>query len=327
MSDNLVGLATKNRRPNLHYALIDPQTKINYGCPKKGWRYSPETIAKKIAENRIIWPKLPTGRPRHKKFLADLDSDFTGFSSIIECGNTNEGTEEVARIFGEPQFIFPKPRSLIQTLIEQATDANSLILDSFAGSGTTGHATLDLNKQAGGNRRFILVEMEPAIATPITAERLTRVITGYGKTAGLGGGFQYCTLGQTLFDAAGRIRPEVSFAELARFVYFHATGVALAQDADVTSPRLGVHHDTAVYLLYNGILKDKSAGGGNALPRQVLAVFNRLLEVLRRNPKLEVEVLQQPFDVESGKSLKGGDAAVEDDQPRSFKLQIRRALG
>lgn len=67
--------------------------------------------------------------------------------------------------------------------------------------------------------------------------------------------------------------------------------------------------------------------GQESNPRQVLAVFNRLLEALRRNPKLEVEVLQQPFDVESGKSLKGGDAAVEDDQPRSFKLQIRRALG
>ena len=100
MSDNMVGLATKDRRPNLHYDLIDPATGINYGCPDKGWRYSTDTMAQKIREKRVIWPKSPQGRPRHKKFLAELGSDFTGFSSIIECGNTNEGTEEVAEIMG-----------------------------------------------------------------------------------------------------------------------------------------------------------------------------------------------------------------------------------
>jgi adenine-specific DNA-methyltransferase len=111
-----------------------------------------------------------------------------------------------------------------------------------------------------------LIEMEPSISREVTARRIEK----YSRKNSVGG-FQYCTLGPTLFDAAGRIRPEVSFAELARFVYFHATGGALAQAAAVTSPLLGVHHDTAVYLLYNGILKDKSAGGGNALTRQVLA--------------------------------------------------------
>ncbi|MDR2462962.1 MAG: site-specific DNA-methyltransferase [Verrucomicrobiales bacterium] len=147
MSDNLVGLATKDRRPNLHYDLIDPATKINYGCPKKGWRYSRETMSKKIREDRIIWPKVPTGRPRHKKFQTDLESDFTGFSSIIDCGNTNEGTEQVSEIMGTPQFIFPKPCSLFQKLIEQATNPGDLVMDSFAGSGTTGLAVLKLNNQ------------------------------------------------------------------------------------------------------------------------------------------------------------------------------------
>jgi hypothetical protein len=75
------------------------------------------------------------------------------------------------------------------------------------------------------------------------------------------------------------------------------------------------------------IVHGKLRLGQESNPRQVLAVFNRLVEALKRHPKLQVEVLQQPFDVESGKSLKGGDAAVEDQQPRSFKLQIRRAIG
>ena len=121
------------------------------------------------------------------------------------------------------------------------------------------------------NRRFILVEMEPTIAQPITAERLKRVINGYNDVEALGGGFQYCTLGPTLFDAEGHIRPEVTFDELARFVYFKETGTALPKRANGKTPLLGVHSGTAIYLLYNGILKDKSPGGGNALTRAVLA--------------------------------------------------------
>jgi len=276
MSDNLVGLATKDRRPNLHYDLINPATEINYGCPNKGYRYSKETMAQKIRDNRIIWPKLRTGRPRHKKFLSDLDSAFTGFSSVIDCGNTNEGTEEVAEIMGSSPFIFPKPRSLIQTLIEQATDENSLVLDSFAGSGTTGHAVLAQNVRDGGNRRFILVEMEQNIARKITAERLRRVSQGYNKpdgekVKGLGGGFRFCELGEPLFDESGKIRETVSFADLARHVYFTETGEPLPRERVTKSPLISVCRGVGIYLLYNGILGDKSANGGNVLTREALA--------------------------------------------------------
>lgn len=275
MSDNLVGLATKDRRPNLHYDLINPATGINYGCPNKGYRYSRETMAQKIRDNRIIWPKLSTGRPRHKKFLADLDSDFTGFSSIIECGNTNEGTEEVAEIMGSSPFIFPKPRSLIQTLVEQATDEHSLVLDSFAGSGTTGHAVLAQNVKDGGNRRFILVEMESKIAREVTAERLRRVAEGYKnakgeRVEGLGGGFRFCELGEPLFDETGKIREVVSFTDLARHVYFTETGEPLPRERVTKSPFIGACRGIGIYLLYNGILSDKSTSGGNVLTRAVL---------------------------------------------------------
>lgn len=280
MSDNLVGLATKDRRPNLHYDLINPVTGINYGCPDKGYRYSKETMAQKIAEGRIIWPKSPTGRPRHKKFRADLESDFTGFSSIIDCGNTNEGTEEVADIMGTPQFIFPKPRTLIQTLVEQATDHNSLVLDSFSGSGTTGHAVLAQNRNDGGNRRFILVEMEPQIAQSITAERVRRVAEGYTNAKGehvegLGGGFRYATLGEPIFDETGKIRETVRFGDLARHVYFTETGEPLPRERVANTPFLGECRGVGIYLLYNGILGDKSANGGNVLTRAVLAQLSK----------------------------------------------------
>jgi adenine-specific DNA-methyltransferase len=279
MSDNLVGLATKERRPNLHYDLINPETGDVYPPPDKGWRYSRETMAQKIAEGRILWPTKKDGRPRHKKFFNDLQDEFAGFSSFVECGNTNEGTEEVSRIMGGEQFIFPKPRSLVESLLQQVTSGDDLILDSFAGTGTTGHAVLALNRLDGGSRRFILVEIDPKIAQSITHQRLQRSITGYRWTdaqknqrqePGLGGGFRYCTLGATIFDSVGQIRPEVSFADLAQFVFFAETGQPLPASAAPQSPLLGVAGGRAVYLLYNGILKDVAPDSGNVLTRAVL---------------------------------------------------------
>ena len=278
MSDNLVGLATKERRPNLHYDLVNPETGIVYKCHPKGWRYSKETMSQKIAEGRILWPASNNGRPRHKKFLTDLQSEFAGFSSFIESGNTNEGTEEMMRIMGQEQFIFPKPRSLVQILLEQTTSENDIVLDAFAGTGTTGHAALAL-----GNRRFILVEMNKNVAENITSERLKRVSQGYTykdqkanekKEEGLGGGFRYCELGETLFDADGQIREEVKYSNLAQHVYFVETGRPIPppfpEGKGAKTPMLGVENGTAVYLLYNGVLKDKKANGGNVLTRAVL---------------------------------------------------------
>ena len=85
-SGNMVGLATAEARPNLHFDLIDPLTEVNYGCPSRGWRYDRQRVAELIAENRILWPEKPEGRPRVKVFLRDLKSRFTGFSSIVGDG-------------------------------------------------------------------------------------------------------------------------------------------------------------------------------------------------------------------------------------------------
>ena len=89
---------------------------------------------------------------------------------------------------------------------------------------------------------------------------------------GLGGGFRYAVLGDELFDEAGLlIRSTVKFAELARHVYFTETGEPLPRERVANSPLLGVCRGTAVYLLYNGVLKDKSSDGGNVLTRATLA--------------------------------------------------------
>jgi hypothetical protein len=123
--------------------------------------------------------------------------------------------------------------------------------------------------------------MDEGIAKNVTAERVRRVAQGYTNAKGeavpgLGGGFQFCTLGKPLFDARGHINNEVRFAELARFVWFMETGMGLPaarasrKAADTASPLLGVHEGRAVYLLYNGILKDRSIDGGNVLTTPLL---------------------------------------------------------
>jgi site-specific DNA-methyltransferase (adenine-specific)/adenine-specific DNA-methyltransferase len=125
-------------------------------------------------------------------------------------------------------------------------------------------------------RRFILVEMEPAIARDVTAERVRRAAEGYVRIKGadkiaLGGGFRFCELGEPLFDEDGKIRDTVRFADLARHVWFTETGEPLPQESPTDSTLLGEYRGVGIYLLYNGILGDKSANGGNVLTRAVLA--------------------------------------------------------
>jgi len=135
-----------------------------------------------------------------------------------------------------------------------------------------------LNKAEGTNRQFILVEIEPDIAVNITRERIKRAIEGYRwdfrgeerDEPGLSGGFRYCRLGPTLFDAEGQIRPDVSYGELARHVFFSETGEPLSGEP-LQPPLVGIHKESAVYLLFNGVMGDDQRDGGNLLTRAVLA--------------------------------------------------------
>ncbi len=160
-SADLTGLATKDQRPNLHYMLKNPETGKEYSCPPKGWRYDQETMNLKIAEKRILWPSNGEGRPRHKLFLDEMESEFKHFSSVINGIGTGDGTRDLSALFETPTLMFPKPQKFVSTLVEQATNNNETILDFFGGSGTTGHAVIALNKADGekGKRKFVLVEM------------------------------------------------------------------------------------------------------------------------------------------------------------------------
>lgn len=232
-----------------------------------------------MAEGRMWFGKDGKGRPRVKTYL----SESTGVRAWTwwtnqECGHNQEAKKEINEIVGhDVPFDTPKPTRLIRRILQIATDKDSIILDSFAGSGTTGHAVLKQNAEDGGTRRFILVEMDEGIAKDVTTERVKRVANGYinskGSTIeGLGSGFQFCRLSKDpLFDADGQIRNDVKFAQLAEFVWFAETGTGYNGQAD--SPLLGVHEGRAIYLLYNGILKDKSVAGGNVLTSPVFDVL------------------------------------------------------
>src|SRR5207253_3430366 len=130
-----------------------------------------------------------------------------------------------------------------------------------------------------GNRRFILVEMDEEISRSITSGRVRKVIEGYKNTkgervAGLGGGFRFCELGETLFDESGTIRDTVRFCDLARHVFFTETGEPLPHERVKKSPLLGItSNGVAVYLLYNGILEDRSVNGGNILTSKTLRLL------------------------------------------------------
>jgi adenine-specific DNA-methyltransferase len=248
---NMVGLATADARPNLHYDLIDPATGINYGKPLKGWRYDRNTMNRLIAEKRIIWPPAPTGRPRKKQFLSELGTEYTGYSSLIgDLFYTSNGTKEQMKIFGKVEFAFPKCSDFIQELLEQAADENSIVLDSFAGSGTTAQAVLNMNKMDGGNRKFILVEMED-YADRITAERVKRVINGYSDVEGAGGDFSYYALGEMLLLPDGNLNECVDEHKIREYVYYMETKNPLQLCETIDNKYyLGRSNDTVYYFYY-----------------------------------------------------------------------------
>ncbi len=169
---------------------------------------------------------------------------------------SEQGTNELGRLGLGDAFQFPKPVGLIQDCILLATDEDSIVLDSFAGSGTTAQAVLNQNAEDGGERRFILVEMDPAIARNVTTERVRRVADGYTNSKGeaipgLGGDFHYCTLGSPLFRGNGSLNQDLTPETLARHLYFTEFGEPLSTPPPQGGGLIGTYGDTALHLLWD----------------------------------------------------------------------------
>jgi len=160
MSRSILGLATRDQRPNLHYDLIDPVTGRQFPPnPATGWRYSRERMTQLISEGRILFPSKDDGRPREKKFRSEMQSEFIAFRTVIDGVYTADGTQEIRDLFGAEVFSFPKPSELLRRIVEQTVGEGDLVVDFFAGSGTTGHAVMAQNSVDEGKRRYILVQL------------------------------------------------------------------------------------------------------------------------------------------------------------------------
>lgn len=198
-------------------------------------------------------------------------------SVLHNMGSVQESSSELSSMGLE--FSYPKPRRLIEYLIKMASKPGDIILDSFAGSGTTAHSVLSVNADCADDRKFIVIEMDEKTSSEITAPRLKSAINGYvpekatsTPVDGLGGGFRYCRLGTPLFNEFGDIGDGVNFPDLAAHVFFSETGSPLPKKADGSRPLLGTHKDKAVYLLFSrseqGFPREAS---GNVLTPGVLA--------------------------------------------------------
>ncbi|MCY4370338.1 MAG: site-specific DNA-methyltransferase [bacterium] len=227
------------------------------------FRVSPEKFAELDADGRVWWGKSGNNMPRLKRFLAEVKKGVVPQTLWLhtDVGNTQEAKKELVSTLqferSEDVFNTVKPSRLVRRILQIATDPDSIVLDSFAGSGTTAHAVLAQNREDGGNRRFILVECED-YADTITAERVRRVIKGVPSAkddylkAGLGGTFSYFELGRPMRQESlldGSNLP--SWEKLASYIFFTATGQEFdPAEIDTGTGFVGCTETHDVFLFY-----------------------------------------------------------------------------
>ncbi len=199
MSRSMLGLATKDLRPNLHYDIVEPNTGRRFPPnPATGWRYAPEKMKAMISEGRVLFPAKDDGRPREKKFRQEMQSEFISFRTIIDGIHTADGTQEVRTLFGAEVFSFPKPSELIARIADQILEDQDIFLDFFAGSASSFDAIARLNARNGVTRYAILVQLPEAVIdgseaakrgfstiADIARERMKRVIANIANTSDL----------------------------------------------------------------------------------------------------------------------------------------------
>ena len=265
--------APREKRPNLFFPLyINSNNEVSLQRESNSdlevfprtdgedmsWRWSKTKISQDPNELIVVRDKSAVGiYKKQRPKLGDLPSRKPKTIFYKPEYSSGNGTAQMKLIFGNKKFNNPKPLELIRDLIAIGSKKDSIVLDSFAGSGTTGHAVLDLNKEDGGNRKFILVELED-YADKITAERVRRVIKGVPMAKdeklkkGLGGSFSYFELGKPIelySILSGKSLP--TYLELARYIFYTATGEEFNEKkVDKKTNFIGESKDYEVYLFY-----------------------------------------------------------------------------
>ena len=219
------------------------------------WRWGQDTA---IAQKTYIHPRYMPNKQQWSLFEWEyLDERGAAKPTTLwdfKDVNSERGTEVFIKYLGfkKEDFPNPKPVGTIQRILQIATTADDIILDSFAGSGTTAHAVLNMNKADGGHRKFILVEMMD-YADSITAERVKRVIRGYGEgknaVEGTGGNFSFYDLGEPLLHG-DMLNENVGVEKIREYVYFTDTKASLPESHPDEPYFMGVHIGSAYYFYY-----------------------------------------------------------------------------
>lgn len=277
-SDNYTCNKSIDERPNLYYPITNPNTgEIIFPKKTAVWRYSHETHLNHVKDNLIYWGKEGKNSvPRFKRFLSSIENKGATPQSIWlwqDVGHNQDAKREQLAIHKAEPFSTPKPEKLIQRIIQIASNPNDIVLDSFLGSGTTSAVAHKMG------RRYIGIEMGDHARTHVI-KRLEEVVDG--EQGGIskavnwqgGGGFNFYTLGNPVFDDQGFLNAEVKFKDLVSYVWWLETKTALNQIESFDNPYLGTNEGVAYYLLYNGILGDRRPNGGNVLTLSVLNYLN-----------------------------------------------------
>lgn len=275
-ADNFAG-PDDGRDSRPRYPIIHPVTGKECKMPSTGWRWEEATTKDALA---MVPPRIHFGKshatiPCRKSYLFEIDSE--PFQSVF-YKDGRAATLQVEGILGAGAFPFPKDVDVLVDLLGMLTENDDIILDSFAGSGSTGHALFRLNQAARSARRFVLIEMDAKTAQEKTAERLRAVSAGYTERVkpnreipALGGGFRFCTLGEPLFDGDGNVSPAVTYTDLAAHVFFCETGSPIPRRAEDGAALIGTFQGRAIYLLHvANAVGVGSAQAGNVLTGSVL---------------------------------------------------------
>jgi adenine-specific DNA-methyltransferase len=269
-----IPMSAQGWRPNQMYEITSPAGVKHKPPEGRCWSMIESEFKKLLAEGRIYFGKDGNTQPNVIRYLSEVEG-FVPWTwwPHNEVGHTDEAKKEIHFIFGkEDAFATPKPERLIYRALTIATNPGDLVLDSFLGSATTAATAHKMG------RRWIGIELGDHAVTHCVP-RLKKVVDGeqggISEAVGWkgGGGFRFCRLGPPIFDENDHINCEIRFPVLAAHVWFSETHTPLAKAGK--SALLGVHNDTAYYLLYNGILGDKRPGGGNVLTGKVLGSLAR----------------------------------------------------
>lgn len=248
---NLYQTGIDSNRPNLRYPIQSPEgTEI---WPPTIWRWSKETFNEALLNGEIEFAKKKDGtwNVYTKMYLNKGDSEYQvkPRSLLLSSGMTRDGNKEIKELFGDAVFDYPKPTKLIMDLISIVTGDGDIILDSFAGSGTTAHSVLKLNHNDGQKRSFILIEQSPDYAESITAERIKKILRGHDSEDSLDDSFSYYILGEPLF-INGALNENIDLDLIRNYIFYTETKNNCDSVSNDRPYFLGFANGTAYYFYY-----------------------------------------------------------------------------